>query len=475
MNTIAKKLAEYAHNLKYDDLPRDVVHEVKRRAIDSLGCAIGAFNSKPFRIASKITTDLNPQPSRPSKKRGSSFQATILGTNIKTAPDLAAFANGVAIRYLDYNDTYLSKEPAHPSDNISACLAVAEAEKKSGKDLITAIALAYEIQCRLCDAASLRARGWDHVTYGAFSATLGAAKLMNLSMEKTIHALGLAGAANIALRQTRVGELSMWKGCAFANSARNAVFAAMLARHGMTGPAPIFEGEKGFIKQVSGTLNLEAFGGKKRPFKILDTYIKFYPAEYHSQSAIEAALSLRREIVAQGLSLERDIKSIEIKTFDAAYEIIGSGPERWNPKTRETADHSLPYCVAVAFVDGKVGLEQFSERRIKDPKLHSLIQKVRVVRNRGLTAQYPEAMPNIIKIITKDGRQFLKKVAYPKGHPKNSMTDKEVEEKFKSLAKGHVSPKDTDKMLNRLWRLEKIIFLNKFFNNLQFKDIKLLM
>src|SRR3990170_1183544 len=459
MNTIAKKLAEYAHNLKYDDLPRDVVHEVKKRVIDSIGCAIGAFNSKPSKIARKISQSTNGN-------------STILGTNIKTSPDLAAFANGVAIRYLDYNDTYLSKEPAHPSDNISACLAVAEAEKKSGKDLITAIALAYEIQCRLCDAASLRARGWDHVTYGAFSATLGAAKLMNLSMEKTIHALGLAGAANIALRQTRVGELSMWKGCAFANSARNAVFAAMLARHGMTGPAPIFEGEKGFIKQVSGTLNL-------------DTYIKFYPAEYHSQSAIEAALSLRREIVAQGFSPPplshsvrgikgEDIKSIEIKTFDAAYEIIGSGPERWSPKTRETADHSLPYCVAVAFMDGKVGLDQFSERRIKDPKLHSLIQKVRVVRNRGLTAQYPEAMPNIIKIITKDGRQFLKKVAHPKGHPKNSMTDKEVEEKFKSLAQGHVSQKAADKMLNRLWRLEKIRFVNKFFSNLQFNDIKLL-
>ena len=485
MKTIAQRLAEYAHNLKYADLPQEVVHEAKRRVIDSIGCAIGAFGSEPSRIARKIATDLNPHPSRPSKKRGSSFQATILGTNIETAPDLSAFANGVAIRYLDYNDTYLAKEPAHPSDNISACLAVAEDEGRSGKDLITAIVLAYEIQCRLCDAASLRARGWDHVTYGAFSATLGAAKLMNLSIEKTIHALGLAGAANIALRQTRVGELSMWKGCAFANSARNAVFAAMLAKYGMTGPAPIFEGEKGFIKQVSGTLNLEAFGGKKRPFKILDTYIKFYPAEYHSQSAIEAALSLRREIVAQGFSPPplspsmrgikgEDIKSIEIKTFDAAYEIIGSRPERWSPKTRETADHSLPYCVAVAFMDGKVGLDQFSERRIKDPKLHSLIQKVSVVRNRGLTAQYPEAMPNIIKVITKDGRQFLKKVAYPKGHPKNPMTDNEVEEKFKSLAEGHVSPKDTDTMLNMLWRLEKIRFVNKFFSNLQFNDIKLL-
>jgi 2-methylcitrate dehydratase len=456
MKTIAQKLAEYSHNLKYKDLPHEVVHEVKRRVIDSIGCAIGAFHSEPSRIARKIATDLNPHLSRPSKKRGGSFQATILGTNTKTSPDISAFANGVAMRYLDYNDTYLSKEPAHPSDNISVCLAVAEAFSKSGKDLITAIALAYEIQCRLCDAASLRARGWDHVTYGAFSATLGAAKLMNLSIEKTIHALGLAGTANIALRQTRVGELSMWKGCAFANSARNAVFAAMLARHGMTGPAPIFEGEKGFIKQVSGTLNLEAFGGKKRPFKILDTYIKFYPAEYHSQSAIEAALSLRREIVAQGFSLEKDIKSIEIQTFDAAYEIIGSGHERWKPKTRETADHSLPYCVAVALMDGKVGLDQFSEKRIGDAKLLKLVQKVRVVRDQGLTGQYPEAMPNFVSITAKDGTRFSRKVNYSKGHPKNPMTDNEVEEKFKVLAKGHISEKAVDRMLDRLWKMETI-------------------
>ncbi|OGQ09423.1 MAG: 2-methylcitrate dehydratase [Deltaproteobacteria bacterium RIFCSPLOWO2_12_FULL_43_16] len=450
---IARMLAEYAGKLKYTDLPEDVVHEVKRRLIDSIGCVIGAFNSEPAKIAREIAI----------LTKGSS---SVIGTNIKTSPDLAAFANGVAIRYLDYNDTYLSKEPAHPSDNISACLAVAEAFQKSGKDLITAIALAYEVQCRLCDAASLRARGWDHVTYGAFSATLAAAKLMNLNIKKTVHALGLAGVANIALRQTRVGELSMWKGCAFANAARNAVFAANLARLGMTGPAPVFEGEKGFMKLVSGSFELEGFGGKKRPFKILDTYIKFYPAEYHSQSAIEAALQLRKKIVGQGFSLANDIKSIEIKTFGAAYEIIGSCPERWNPKTRETADHSLPYCAAVALMDGEVSLNQFSEKRFKDKKLHNVMQKVKVVRDKGLTKQYPEAMPNHIIIITKNGREFSGKIEYPKGHPKNPMTDREVEEKFKTLSQGLISARNIDKILSILWRLEELNNLRKLFSTL---------
>ncbi len=449
---IARKLAEYAHGLQYTNLPDEVVHEVKRRLIDSIGCAIGAFNSEPAKIARKIAGTV---------KGG----AAVFGANIKTTPDLAAFANGVAVRYLDYNDTYLSKEPAHPSDNISACLAVAEAENKTGKDLITAIAIAYEVQCRLCDAASLRQRGWDHVTYGAFSSTLAAAKLMGLSIEKTVHALGLAGVANITLRQTRVGELSMWKGCAFANTARNAVFAADLARHGMTGPAPIFEGEKGFMKQVSGHFELKGLGnGKRRPFKILDTYIKFYPAEYHSQSAIEAAIELRKEIVAQGFSLERDIKSIEIRTFDAAYEIIGSGPEKWDPKTRETADHSLPYCVAAALMNGEAGLNQFSEDRIKDSKLHKLIQKVKVIRDKGLTNQYPEAMPNLIKIVTQDGMEFSKKISYPKGHTRNPMTDDEVEEKFRRLAKGNISGQDIDNLLDVLWRLENVKSINKVFS-----------
>ncbi len=441
MKNIAQKLAEYSHALKYKDLPEDVIHEVKRRVIDSIGCAIGAFHSEPVKIARKLA----------QSTRG---DASVIGTKIKTTPDLAAFANGVAIRYLDFNDTYLSKEPAHPSDNISACISIAETENKSGKDLITAIALAYEVQCRLCDAASLRHRGWDHVTYGAFSATLAAAKLMSLSIEKTVHALGLAGVANIALRQTRVGGLSMWKGCAFANTDRNAIFAAMLARYGMTGPAPIFEGEKGFMNLVSGPFKLEEFGGKGREFKILDTYIKFYPAEYHSQSAIEAALDLRKEIIAQGFSL--DIKFMEIKTFDAAYEIIGSGREKWNPKNRETADHSLPYCAAVALMDGEVGLNQFSEKRIKDQKLHKLIQKVKVVKDKRLTMQYPEAMPNVVEIVARDGTRFSKKVTYPKGHPKNPMTDNEVEEKFRMLSEGLITEKDVDKILNMLWRLDAL-------------------
>ena len=227
--TLAHQLADYACALRYEDLSKDVVHEVKRRVIDSLGCALGAWKEEPCAIARKVASDF-------SAKQGS----TILGATHKAPPDWAAFANGCCIRYFDYNDTYLSKEPAHPSDNISAALAIAESIRADGRELITAIALAYEVQCRFCDAASIRARGWDHVTYGAFSTALACAKLMKLDPKNTRHAVNIAGVAGAAMRQARIGELSHWKGVAFATAARHGVFSALLARAGMTGPGPIF-------------------------------------------------------------------------------------------------------------------------------------------------------------------------------------------------------------------------------------------
>src|SRR6266446_5014184 len=382
MKTLAEQLADYAVGLKFEDLPAPVVREVKRRVIDSVGCALGAWNAEPCGVARRVASAF-------SAGRG----ATLLGTRHRAPPDWAAFANGCLVRYLDYNDTYLSKEPAHPSDNIPAALAVAEAENASGVEFIVAIALAYEVQCRLCDTASLRARGWDHVTYGAFSTALAAARLMRLDVERTRHAVGIAGVASAALRQSRVGELSHWKGCAFANAARHGVFAALLAREGMTGPAPIFEGEKGFQALVSGPLEARVGEwGRSRggDFMILNTCIKFWPAEYHSQSAIEAALRLRSQVgdMAQ-------IESVRVESHDAAADIIGSEPEKWRPTSRETADHSLPYIVAVALVDGEVTAKQFEPARIAEPALLALVQRVKVQRHAELSASYPQAAGNI--------------------------------------------------------------------------------
>lgn len=272
----------FALGTRFEDLPEVVIVEARRRLLDSLGCAIAAVGEPPPMMARRAASRVHGTPS-----------ATLIGGG-QSAPDWAAFANGVHVRYLDCNDTYLGLEPAHPSDNWAAVMAAGEAAGASGKDWITAAVVAYEVQCRLCDAACLRCRGWDHTTYGSISAALAAARLGGLNHEQTVHALGIAGTTGTALRLTRAGELSMWKGCAFAFAVRNGVLAAQLAALGMTGPAPLFEGEMGFMQQVSGPIELPALGGPDAGDWMLPrTAIKLVPAEYHAQSAIAAALELR--------------------------------------------------------------------------------------------------------------------------------------------------------------------------------------
>ncbi len=462
--TLAHRLAEYACALRFEDLSKDVVHEVKRRVIDSLGCALGAWNEEPCVIARKVASDF-------SARQGS----TIIGTNHKAPPDWAAFANGCCIRYFDYNDTYLSKEPAHPSDNISAALAVAESVAAIGRELITAIALAYEVQCRFCDAASIRARGWDHVTYGTFSTALASAKLMKLDPKNTRHAVNIAGVAGAAMRQARVGELSHWKGVAFATAARHGVFSALLARAGMTGPGPIFEGQMGLEKQLG--VSLGNVGEKFAvPFAkndqgpasmILRTSIKFWPAEYHSQSAIEAALFLRQQI---GKGVE--VKSMTIESHDASVDIIGSEPEKWKPETRETADHSLPYITAVALIDGEVTEKQFQPERFKDPKIWKFLENVKVERNAELSAMYPDAVANIVHVELADGRRLTKRVAYPMGHAKNPLKDTEVERKFFALVKPELGETRAKKIVDLVWKLDEATNVDELMRAMEMKEKK---
>lgn len=435
---LAERLAEYAISTRFGDLPEAVVHETKRRLIDALGCALGARDADTPRAAERVASRIAAEPAA----------TTLYGG--RTSPDMAAFVNGILIRYLDFNDTYLSKEPAHPSDNLAAVLAAGEVSGASGSDLISAAVVAYEVQCRLADAWSIRSQGWDHVCYGAFSTALGAGKLLGLDLPSLVHAQGISGVAHMAMRQTRAGELSMWKGAAFANVSRNGVFAAMLAAEGMTGPAPIFEGEMGFFAEVAhGEFDLPVLGGwEGSGFLLPNTYIKNWPAEYHAQSAIQAALALRDQI-GDPAAIDR----VRVETFDAAVEIIAD-PEKWNPKTRETADHSLPYCVAVALLDGVVGLDQFSEERLADPALLDLVSRVEVVPDRELSARYPASTPNRVTVMTRSGESASREVEFPRGHFGNPMTDDEVEKKFMRLAEREMPPHRQAEVLRRLWSFE---------------------
>jgi 2-methylcitrate dehydratase len=457
--TLAERMSAYAVALRYEDLSASVVHEVKRRVIDSIGCALGAWDAEPCVVARRIAATL-------SADRGS----TVIGTRHRAPPDWTAFANGCMVRYFDYNDTYLSKEPAHPSDNIPAALAVAEANGASGRELITAIVIAYEVQCRLCDATSLRAIGWDHVTYGAFSTALAAARLIGLDAGRTRHAVNIAGVRSAALRQSRVGELSHWKGCAFADVARHGVFAAMLAREGMTGPSPIFEGEKGFERLVSGPLvPVGPFGDPPAPagvdFMISNTSIKCWPVEYHAQSAVDAALQLRRELAGPD-----DIISVLVESHDAAVDIIGSEPEKWFPHTRETADHSLPYIVAAALADGEMTDRQFALDRIRDPKLLALVQKVKVIRHTELSAAYPGAVGNIVTVTRRDGRSFTKRVDHACGHARNPMSDELVEKKFHSLVDHRLGSDRAARVIDWIWNLDNATGVGELFPFLEVSE-----
>jgi 2-methylcitrate dehydratase len=443
--TLAEKIAEFTCNLRYEHLTHEAVHEVKRRVIDSMGCAMGAWTSDPARIVRRVALSTTGDPG-----------STVVGTRHASSPENAAFANGLLFRYLDYNDTYLSKEPAHPSDNLAAILAVAEDFDLTGQDVILGAVIAYEIQCRLCDAYSIRAKGWDHVTYGAYSTVAGCGAMLDFDEETMVHALGLSGVPNNAMRQTRVGELSMWKGCAFANASRNGVFATLLANEGMTGPAPVFEGGMGFFQEVCAgdTFDLNEFGSLETGYMINRTYIKKYPAEYHSQSAIDAAL----EIVDQlGRNFQHEeIADVEIATFTASWEIIGGEPEKWRPQSRETADHSLPYITCAALVDGAVTMATFDERRFREERLIDLVSRTTVIPEKEFDALYPESgIPNRVRVRLTDGREFSARVDAPKGHALNPMTDQEVEAKFRSMAEPMLGIGGATEALETLWALDE--------------------
>lgn len=442
--TLAAKLAAWAQAAKFESLGGAVVHEVNRRILDSIGCALGAWKSRPGKVARAVAQNVTITNG-----------AGLLGSKHRTTPDLATFANGALIRYLDFNDTYLSKEPAHPSDNIPAALAVGQLVGAKGRDIVTAIALAYEVQCRCCDAASLRAKGWDHVYYGALSSALAAAKLYGLDEAKMVHTLGLAGVCNFATRQTRTGQISDWKACAFSNAGRNGVFAADLARQGMTGPNEIFEGPKGLFKMVTGPFELKWASGPD-DWMIRKTYIKYWPAEYHSQSAIDACLQLRPQV--GDIS---KVKSILVESFEAAVSIIGSEPEKWRPTSRETADHSMGFCMACALLDGDVTRASFTDEKIRDPRVLGLLDKIKIVETAECNAGYPDGIPNNIIIETTDGKKVSKNVKYPRGHAGNPMTDEEVVKKFKTLATGVVSDATMDRIINTAMAFDKLDDVSK--------------
>lgn len=442
MDHILDQISHYAVSLNYRDFPPDTVHEVVKRIVDTFGCAMGSYTMEPPRIARAHAMETTSTPG-----------ATLLGTRHRTSPELAAFANGVMARYSDFNDMAVGKKAGHPSDVILPILAAAEYAGGSMHDAMAGMVLAYEVQDRMGDSCvGVLDGGWDYVIYTAVACAAGAGKAMGLNKEQMANALALAVTPNIATHQTRRGQLSMWKGCAGPNAARNGLFAAMLARRGLTGPDEAFEGVTGFNNQLRVKLELPVLGGRNAQFTIEQSRFKNYPCDYEAQCCVTPAMELHE--ILGGTS--DDIERVEIETYTHAVECSADSRDKWHPTSRETADHSLPYCVAVALANGTIWVDDFLEERIGNPKIHALMQKIEVRATEALTRSWPEAYPFVITVTTRSGQKHTREIFYAKGHPKNPMNDREIETKFRKLSESVLGPEGVDNALRVLWHLDSM-------------------
>lgn len=421
--TIAGELASFVCRSSYEDLSQEAVLQLKIRVLDALGCAIGAIGAPPTELVKMQIEDF-----------GTGGSCSLIGGG-HTSPDQAAFYNSALVRYLDFNDSYLApKETCHPSDNLGAVLAGAEYAGVGGKDFLTALAVAYQVQCRLSDEAPVRSRGFDHTTQGSFAVAAGVSRALRLDHEQTANALSLCGTAFNALRVTRTGALSHWKGLAYPNTAFSCTHAVFLAMRGVTGPPEVFEGNKGFIETISGPFHID--WARENLERVTRTSVKKYNAEVHSQSAIEGTLELKAENGFMGGDLAR----LEIDTFDVAYNIIGGGEEgdRTVVETKEQADHSLPYVVAAAVLDGKVTPEQYKPERIMREDIQDLLRKVVVRPLQTHSARFPSEMPCTIRAFLKDGRVILKEKKDHEGYFTNPFGWGHIVEKFEGLTAGRL-------------------------------------
>jgi 2-methylcitrate dehydratase len=441
MDRILQHLSDYALGLAYGDLPQEVIDRTKHIVVDTVGCALGAAQSLPAVIARAVASEVT-----------SAAPATVLVSGQKTSPDLAAFANGVMIRYLDFNDTYTSFATCHPSDLLAPVLAAVDATHGSGRDVILGMVLGYEVYCGLLDSGAMdRELSWDQSTYGVIAAAVVAAKLFGLSKEQTANAISLATVSHITLEQVRRGQISHWKGCALANASRNAVFSAMLASKGLTGPEEVFEGNDGFMKGTGVTFELRPLAGSGQPYRIMSARIKAFPSGYFSQSAIEAALDLRSRIPAID-----DIKEVRLQTFPSGHQVMGSSEANWKPETRESADHSLPFVMAIALMEGGVEIRHYDQEYYKRPDVRALMQKISIRVGDEPTKAWPEVPLNIVDVETHSGEVFSTKVSYHLGHFKRLMSDDEQERKFRPMAEALLPKKQTDSLLACLRRLEQL-------------------
>jgi 2-methylcitrate dehydratase len=434
------ELARFIDEAAFERISDEAVEQLKLRILDSLGVAIGAIGSEPTRMVRQVVEEFAGTP-----------DCSLIGGG-RAPADRATLYNGALVRYLDFMDSYLAPgETCHPSDNLAAVLAAGEFADLDGEALLTALAVAYQVHCRLSDEAPVRRHGFDHTTQGAYAVAAGVSKALELEPDQTANAIAIAGTANVALRVTRTGALSHWKGLAYPNTAFGAMHAAFLARAGITGPPEVFEGAKGFKDSIVGDFAIDWPAEDLE--RVTRTIIKKYNAEIHSQSLLEGALELKERHEIRG----EDVARIQVKIFDVAYHIIGGGEEggKKDIRTKEAADHSIPYLAAAALLDGEVGPVQFAPDRITADDVQSLLQRVEVEPDDDFSARFPDELPCHLTVEMRDGQEFaIEKTEY-EGFFTQPMTWESVIGKFHRVAEAHADDDVRDRIIAAVRNLPK--------------------
>ena len=446
--TITETLSRWAADLAYEDLSPDAIHEAKRFLLDSLGCALGGRAQRDARIVGDVLEEI-----------AGHGPCTVIGSRKRVDPVSATFANAVMVRVMDYNDIYWKQDPSHPSDIIPAALACAEREAKGGKDLIVGIVLGHELEMRFSEAAfpGIRERGWHHATLTAFVSPFVAGRMLDLSWERIRHAVGISGSRHATLGAVTAGKLTMMKNTADPLAVQSGVLAALLAERGFTGPDHVLDGKEGLQHCLGPGWRWDVVTADLGvSWRITQCGMKAFPTEALTHTPVSAVLDL----VAEHDLLPDDVVKITIRSLARAADIL-SDPSKYDPETKETADHSLPYVVAVALVDRRVTPEQFTEARILDPTVRAQLRKVEVVADPAIEELFPAMQRAIVTIRTRNGREITKQLDYPKGDPRNRLTDSEVETKFDALAAPFLDVRVRDRVKRMVWDLESLSFVDE--------------
>lgn len=421
MVALAEEVASWIGALRYEELPPEVITRAKRILLDTVGCALGALDAAPVRMARQVVL-----------AQGGNPQATPLGFKSKTSCEQSAFLNAMAIRYLDFNDYCIPG--SHPSMNVAPALAVTEARGSSGKDCLVGVVVGYELQLRLREATAGGAHsGWDHSASLHFSAAAVAGKLLGLPPAKIAQALAIAGCHAATLGEVRRGKLSMWKGGAEPMGVKNGTFAALLAEAGFTGPLTVLEGKHGYGELVAGGLVDEVLRRRSGDFQVLKSCIKAWPCFFLGQAPVAAALRIRGRGIAP-----QEIKKITVGLGNMAY----NNQQRFSKEisTREDADHSIPYCVASALIRGDLRVEHF-ENFSQYPEVLELAGKVRLERDDRIAALHPQSIGASVEVELAGGRVEREVIVDPPGHAQNPLGEEELRKKFLALA-GNVLGRD---------------------------------